>query len=160
MDNSRMMLGGILAAVALLPIPGAASAPLDRVAWLQGCWTSVTLQRTVEEQWMAPRGGAMLGMGRTVRNSALVEYELVLLREQEGSLVYQAHPSGQPSAAFPLRDFTDTSVLFENAEHDFPQRVGYRRDGPDAMLAWIEGTRNGQLRRVEFAYRRVACPGA
>jgi hypothetical protein len=53
---------------------------------------------------------------------------------------------------------TDTTVVFENPQHDFPQRVGYERKGGDALLAWIEGTRNGQTRRVEFPYRRVACP--
>ena len=50
--------------------------------------------------------------------------------------------------------------MFENAAHDFPQRVGYRVAGGDSLLAWIEGTRDGQVRRIEFPYRRVACPGA
>lgn len=132
---------------------------IDRVAWLQGCWESVSPQRTVEEQWMSPRGHSMIGVGRTVRGDRLVDYEFVVLREQEGQLAYQAHPSGQPSAKFLSRTVSDTEVLFENPAHDFPQRVGYRRDGPDALLAWIEGTRDGQARRVEFPYRRVTCPG-
>jgi hypothetical protein len=131
---------------------------IDRVAWLQGCWQSASPQRTVEEHWMAPRGRSMLGVGRTVSGDRLVEYELVVLREQDGQLAYQAHPSGQPSAVFLSRTVGDGEVLFENLAHDFPQRVGYRRDGADALLAWIEGTRNGQVRRVEFPYRRVSCP--
>jgi len=49
-------------------------------------------------------------------------------------------------------------VVFENLQHDFPQRVGYKRDG-DALLAWIEGPRNGQTRRIEFPYRKVGCAG-
>jgi uncharacterized protein DUF6265 len=53
---------------------------VDRVAWLQGCWRSTRGEATVEEQWMAPRGGTMLGMGRTVRGGTLVEYELVLIK--------------------------------------------------------------------------------
>jgi len=60
-------------------------ATVDRVAWLQGCWRSTRGEATIEEQCMAPpRGGTMLGMGRTVRGSTLVEYELVLIQEQEG----------------------------------------------------------------------------
>jgi hypothetical protein len=69
-----------------------------------------------------------------------------------------AHPSGQPSAVFRARDIGDQRVVFENPEHDFPQRVGYERKGADALAAWIEGTMNGRARRVDFAYRRVACP--
>ena len=60
---------------------------IQRVAWLQGCWETVSPQRTIEEQW----------------------------------------------------------------------RIGYQRSGPDLLLAWIEGTENGQARRVDFSYRRAAC---
>jgi hypothetical protein len=101
----------------------------------------------------------MLGMGRTVRGEDLVEYEVVVLREEEGRLAYDAHPSGQPPAVFLSRSVDGSSVVFENLRHDFPQRVGYRRDGADSLLAWIEGTRKGQVKRVEFPYRRAACPG-
>jgi hypothetical protein len=83
----------------------------------------------------------------------------VVLREDGGQLAYEAHPSGQPSTVFLSKTVGDAEVLFENPAHDFPQRVGYRRAGPDALHAWIEGTRNGQPRRVEFSYRRVSCPG-
>jgi len=130
---------------------------VDRVAWLQGCWRSTRGETTIEEQWMAPRGGAMLGMGRTVRGSKLVEYELVLIKEQEGRLTYEAHPSGQPSATFTAATTSDTSVVFENPQHDFPQRVGYRRSGADGLDAWIEGQANGKSRRVDFSYQRVRC---
>ena len=135
----------------------AAPAGIQRVAWLQGCWESSSAGRTVEEQWMAPRGGSMLGMGRTVRGGALVEYELVVIKEQGDRLVYEAHPSGQPTATFPSRTIAEASVVFENLQHDFPQRVGYQRNGASALLAWIEGMQGGQIRRIDFSYRRVAC---
>jgi len=93
-----------------------------------------------------------------VQADKLVEYETVVIREQDGRLAYQAHPSGQPSAVFMSRMVSNREVVFENLQHDFPQRVGYKRDG-DALLAWIEGPRNGQTRRIEFPYRKVGCAG-
>jgi hypothetical protein len=139
--------------------PAAAQAPagIDRVSWLQGCWEMKSGQTIIEEHWMAPRGGTMIGSGRTVRDNRLVEYELVILREQDGQLAYEAHPSGQSPAVFMSNEITGSTVVFENSTHDFPQRVGYRRDGRDALLAWVEGTVNGQSRRIEFPYRRIAC---
>jgi uncharacterized protein DUF6265 len=131
-------------------------AVITAVGWLQGCWQMTAGDRVVEEQWMAPRGGVMLSTGRTVRGTTLVEYEWVLLREKDGTLEYEAHPSGQPSDVFTARSATDNEVVFENPTHDFPQRVGYRRNG-DSLLAWIEGNAGGKPRRVEFPYRRVAC---
>ena len=129
------------------------------VAWLQGCWEDRSPQRTIEEQWMAPRGTNMIGMGRTVRGDRLVDFELVVLREQDGALAYEAHPAGQPSAVFIARTVSESTVIFENPQHDFPQRIGYQRKGPDALLAWVEGTDKGQARRVEFPYRRTGCAG-
>jgi len=132
---------------------------IQRVAWLQGCWEIVSAERTIEEQWMTPRGKSMVGISRTVRGDSLVTYELVVLREQGDQLAYEAHPAGQPSAVFLSRTVSDSSVVFENLEHDFPQRIGYQRNGPNALLAWIEGTQQGQVRRTEFPYRRASCAG-
>jgi hypothetical protein len=49
-------------------------------------------------------------------------------------------------------------VVFENPQHDFPQKIGYQRVSPDALLAWIEGTDKRETRRIE-SYRRATCPG-
>ncbi len=158
---SPILLFAAAIAASGLGTPSAAQAPagIARVAWLQGCWARTSGQRTVEEQWMAPRGKTMMGMSRTVQGDRVVEYEFLILREQGDQLAYEAHPSGQPTAVFVSRTIDESSVVFENPEHDFPQRVAYRRDGPDALTAWIEGTMKGTPRRVEFAYTRAACPG-
>src|SRR5688572_16615678 len=95
---------------------------IDRAAWLQGCWTLESAQRVVDENWMPPRGGSMVGVGRTVRDGKLVEYELIVLSEQGGRLAYHAHPSGQPSAVFLSTTVTESTLVFENPEHDFPQK--------------------------------------
>lgn len=143
-------------AVAAAAPPTAAA--VEGLAWLQGCWRLTTGTRVVEEQWTAPQAGAMLGMGRTVVNGRLTEYEFVVIRERAGALVYEAHPSGQPAAEFTATSVDEMSLLFENPQHDFPQRIGYRRMGA-RLDAWIEGTTNGRSRRVEFPYERVACAG-
>lgn len=152
---SLIALGWGAAAFALYPNPD----PLSQVAWLQGCWEARSEKRTIEENWMAPRGGVMIGVGRTVRADTLFEYELVVIRGSAGVLSYEAHPSGQPTATFTAREVTDSIVVFSNPAHDFPQVVGYRRAAADSLIAWIEGTLNGKHRRAEFPYVRVACPG-
>jgi hypothetical protein len=135
-----------------------ATAGIQALAWLQGCWEAVSAGRVVEEQWTAPRGRSMVGLSRTVRGEELTEYELIVIRERGDRLVYIAHPSGQPSAEFLSTTVARTTVVFENPAHDFPQRIGYRREA-GSLLAWVEGTRDGTSRRVEFPYRRVPCAG-
>jgi hypothetical protein len=151
----------LMASALALQIPAGAPSPagIARAAWLQGCWESVNGPRVVEEQWSAPRGTNMLGMGRTLAGDRLVEYELVVLREDGDRLAYEAHPSGQSPAVFVSRSIDPGRIVFENLEHDFPQRVGYERQAADVLLAWIEGVQRGQSRRIDFRYHRADCPG-
>jgi hypothetical protein len=153
---SSFIVGALVFQVAAAPSPPAGIA---RVAWLKGCWESVNGPRVVEEQWTAPLGRSMLGMGRTLAGERLIEYELIVLREEGNELVYEAHPSGQPPTVFISRTIGGRQIVFENLDHDFPQRVGYERGRADELLAWIEGDQHGQSRRVEFSYHRAACPG-
>ena len=44
--------------------------------------------------------------------------------------------------------------MFENAAHDFPQRVLYWRDG-EALVARIEGTIAGKEKSEEWRFSRA-----
>lgn len=134
------------------PAPSAA-----RLAWLAGCWRQTTGTRVVDEQWMMPSAGTMLGMSRTVRDGQVTEYEQLRIHERNGRVVYTASPSGQATADFEASSTSDTLVTFENSAHDFPQRISYRTRGRDSVVARVEGARNGQVRGFDFVYGRVAC---
>lgn len=127
---------------------------IARAAWLVGRWETDEPDRIVEEHWLAPRGDAMLGVGRTLEGGQMVGTELIVLREKDGRLLYEAHPSGQPAAVFPATTISDTLLVFENPVHDFPQVIGYRRLEDGGLAAWVEGRLDGVPRRMEFAYRR------
>jgi Domain of unknown function (DUF6265) len=132
---------------------------LSRLQWLAGCWASATGEAGSGEVWMAPAGGSMLGVSRTVKGSKTVAHEFMQIRElADGRLAYIAEPSGQRRTEFPLKGLTDTEAVFENPTHDFPQRVAYKLESPDALRARIEGQRNGRERVIEFPMRRTPCP--
>lgn len=150
----KRVLPLILAGVS---VASAQTNSIKDVAWLQGCWEMRDGDRVVEERWMLPRAGSMLGVGRTTRGDKLIEHEFIVLTERDGRLAYEAHPSGQPTATFMSRPISGREVVFEDPTHDFPQRVGYKSTGPGQLLAWVEGTSGGRTRRVEFAYRTVNC---
>jgi hypothetical protein len=147
--------------LALIARPlGAQRGAVHQLSWIAGCWrlSNVASGRIVDEQWMAPRGGTMLGMARTVRGDSAIELEHLQIVERGGHIVFHAEPSGQAPADFEARATSDSLVTFENLAHDFPQRVIYRRRGSDSLIARIEGTRNGGIRGIDFPYGRVACP--
>lgn len=103
---------------------------------------------------MKPLGASMLGMSRSVRGGRTTEFEFLQIADVNGSLAYIARPSGQAETTFPVTTLTEREVVFENASHDFPQRVIYRHNADGNVTARIEGTMNGQLRGVDFPYTR------
>jgi uncharacterized protein DUF6265 len=143
-------------AVALVPKPEGASA--SSLAWLAGCWASEGGEAGSGEQWMAPAGGTLLGVSRTVTQGKTVAHEFMSIRETaEGGLVFVAHPSGQDEASFPLARQGQQEIVFENLSHDFPQRVIYRLDVEGVLRARIEGVTGGKAKAIDFPLRRVSC---
>jgi len=134
-----------------------ATAAIEKLAWLAGSWRMERAGRVVEEQWMAPAAGVMLGMSRTVAKGRVVEHEFIQIRVGPGGdLFFIAQPSGQKEATFQHTALADNEVVFENPNHDFPQKITYTRKADGSLLATVEGLRaDGTVRRVEFAYQRV-----
>jgi hypothetical protein len=132
---------------------------LDRLGWLAGCWEQSQGRRIVHEQWMSPLGSSMLGMSRTVAEGRTVAHEFMRIEARDGSLVFVAAPSGQREASFHAVEQAGDMIGFSNPEHDFPQRIRYRRQPDGSVLGQIEGDDGGKVRVIEYPMRRVPCPG-
>lgn len=159
MSTYRLLILSILLALGFsLPAARADDADLAKLAWLGGCWKNETAEPGSGEHWLPLAGGSLLGIGRTIKGGRTVEFEFLQIRAgEDGRITYFAQPSGQSPAAFPLLRVSDTEVVFENLEHDFPQRVAYRLEGKTRLAARIEGTKNGKVRTIEFPMTRVSC---
>ena len=130
----------------------------EKLGWMAGCWAASGGETGSGEQWMAPAGGTLIGMSRTVKNGKTVAWEAVQIRDVEGRLAYVAKPHNQPEAAFKLASLDGQQAVFENPQHDFPQRIIYKRDG-DRLLARIEGTMKGKTKGIDFPLQKTPCPG-
>ena len=106
---------------------------------------------------MKPAGQTMLGMSRTIANGKTREFEFIrIVQEDNGDIFFVANPSGQKEARFKLMILTDREARFENPEHDFPQRIIYRRNG-ESLVGRVEGMSKGKERAVDFPLTRVPC---
>ena len=143
-----------------MPADTAQAAPtVGSVSWIAGCWeiNDTARERVVQEQWMKPAGGVMLGMARTIRAGRLVNWEFTRLIEKDGSVFYVAKPSQNAAETFfKLVKSSPNEAVFENPEHDFPQRIIYRRSG-DKLTARIEGTNNGKPAAMDYPFAKAAC---
>ena len=156
--NKVLLALALTGAVCALVQAQSNNADLARLAWLGGCWKAASGEAGSEEYWMPAAGDTMMGMGRTVKQGKTVTHEFMQIRVgADGVLSFVAHPAGQRSAAFAMLRMSDNEVVFENAQHDFPQRVAYKFEADGKLAARIEGTRNGSLRVIDFPMSRVSC---
>lgn len=126
---------------------------------MSGTWIGESGSTTTEEHWTLPRGGTMLGVNRTINNDQTVFFEYLRIEHRADGIYYLASPKGhQPPTPFKLVQHTETKdhgrVVFENPEHDFPQRIVYQREG-EIMQVQIEGLQGGRITAEGWTWRRM-----
>ena len=129
---------------------------IAQLSWLAGCWHG----EGGEECWLAPRGGTMIAINRGPdRADRPPSFELLRVVESGDGLVLLAQPGGRsPATPFRATEVGDARVVFENPEHDFPQRITYRLDG-DTLRARVEARRFGEWQGFEQTWSRGVWPG-
>lgn len=145
------IFGGVLSACAHKP-------EVSALSWLTGCWQSESMAPGSGEQWVLQGDGVLYGVSRFVKNGKIGVGEAMQIRAQkDGKLAFFAQPAGQQPAVFPLLRMTESEAVFENLQHDFPQRIVYRLEDSENLAARIEGLRKGELRTITFPMHRVRC---
>jgi hypothetical protein len=150
----------LIAVIAALVLTDTAAAEVsvNDAEWMSGCWKFDGGQPGSGEYWTPPAGGSLFGISRTVRDGRTTAFEFMRIVETEDDdLILIASPAGQATTTFVLESLSDDEIIFTNPDHDFPQRVGYRRLPGPRLLGWIDGSINGQSRRIEFPMAAVDC---
>ena len=130
---------------------------IDSFAGLAGCWERNDRGTLISEMWMKPAGTSIIGTGRTVKNGKTTDFEFLRIEQREAAFYYVAKPRANThETAFKLAKWSANDFVFENPEHDFPQRIRYEIKG-DSLAARIEGTRNGKASGFDFPMTRVSC---
>lgn len=154
----RWIVAKSAALAATLAIAGAAVAQSKMgegpaPGWMAGCWLQETAEKWTEECWMAPRGGLMLGAGRSGSGETLHDWEATqILVGKDGKLAFWASASGGARVGFPEVLRRDKEIVFANPAHDYPQRIRYWREGEvlNAETSLVDGSK-----AMRWQYRRV-----
>ncbi len=127
---------------------------------LQGHWVdSAADGRTVfHEQWQP--GGEGLGFVMVGNDTVWIEHLNISVPESDGPLVYSvsiASQNGGDTIPFKWTPSDDSTLLFTNPEHDFPQRIRYRRTGNGWAVA-LDGMEEGVPRKETFHFSPLLGP--
>ena len=141
-----------------LPAPMAAigaTGDLQRLSWLSGSWSSEDEAPFTEEHWTAPSTNLVLGINRVTSQGFTKHHEQLRIEKRPEGIYFVASPSGQETTAFRLIEQGENYAVFENAAHDYPKRITYRRMG-DSLAVRIEGEPGVQV--AEWSWRQTILP--
>ncbi|MFN4198806.1 MAG: DUF6265 family protein [Flavobacterium sp.] len=122
---------------------------LKEVGWLVGTWQNKTEKGTFTETWEITENTTQEGhtYKRLEAFSCLIKDRDTLFSEEVvlfkmDKWMYSVLASGQndgKSVVFTSTKITDTELVFENQEHDFPKKIVYTLITPDSLYAEISG---------------------
>jgi hypothetical protein len=127
--------------------------------WLIGDWrqTTATAQNLVES-WSQKNAATLIGRSVQITGVDTVLLENITIINRNDSLLYiPAVPNqndGKPVIFFCTLQ-NDSLLVFENPEHDFPQKITYTKITADSVVAAISGVYKEQLRSRSFYMKKL-----
>ena len=110
--------------------------------WLIGCWRSS--EAKTQEVWLrSPSAGHLFGYSVTELTGESVFFEQIRIVVENAQATFYAYPAGVGPTAFAATSTGRDTVTFANAEHDYPQRITYTRQGKSltATISLMDGSR-------------------
>jgi hypothetical protein len=125
------------------------------MTWLAGTWKIDTGRGFIVEKWKSVNDSTLTGRSFFVKaqgDSVLQESLELSLRKGQWTFTstVQGQNNNQP-VSFRVIFARGTEFISENPEHDFPQRIAYRRV-KNNLFASIEGRKNGKFGKQNFDF--------
>jgi hypothetical protein len=124
---------------------------------LKGQWKMTTSWGEFWEDWQW-RNNMLYGISYRVKGKDTTQLEQVNLPFENGRISFKvltAFEEEKTRISFGLVSMQNRRFVFENLDHDFPQRIIYDLSKPDSLYARIEGIVDGKLQSSDYRYARV-----
>jgi hypothetical protein len=154
--KSRMIILVKLVLIFLIVMPavttGQICATLDSLYWMLGEWQQDHGKKITTETWTKLSPSTYEGFGQTVLKSEdkITFIESLRIIEMSGEVFYLAKVShNEFPISFKLSECSNNSVVFENANHDFPQKIVYQLS-KDGLILTVTVSNNDRQFTVEY----------
>lgn len=125
---------------------------------LCGKWMDTNKDNAFNEEWRRENDKLIVGKGYVLSENDTVFIEKLSIKIDENSVVYAAEVSNQNKdmkVPFTAVKQTNNKVVFENVQHDFPQRIIYDLKSDKELRVAIEGYENGVYRKLKFDFLKA-----
>ncbi|MGL2993576.1 DUF6265 family protein [Flavobacterium sp. TSSA_36] len=126
--------------------------------WLVGNWKSKSDQGVLEENWKSLNDSTLQGTSFFIKDKDTLHHEAMVLQEIKNELVYKATIKGEnndEAISFLLISMKEKHLVFENAKHDFPQKISYQVLNDSTLSAKISGVLDGKPVTETYTLQKV-----
>ena len=128
----------------------------QQAAWLLGRWENNSDQGNLSEIWKKQNDSLYIGVSYFVIAGDTVFSESVELADKNGEVNYivTGVEGNEGAVPFKLKSSGESTLVFENPKHDFPQTITYTHKG-DSVIAVISGKQNGKPKKEYFRMKKI-----
>ena len=124
--------------------------------WLVGMWEGIQGQGIYHEEWSKISDTELSGKAYLIKKGEIKNPEVLKIHISNENIFYTAEVSHNPEpVSFRLTSQKNNIFIFENPEHDFPQKITYARKDNDSLLAVVEAVKDGKTRKIEYNLRLI-----
>lgn len=130
---------------------------IEQLSWLLGTWIFENGETYSQETWSKEHDSAYTAFSFTQVAGETVFAETMALELKTENLwltVASVNQNEGKPVTFKLISSENNRFIFENKKHGFPERIVYTNPVKDSLHAWIEGTENGEFKKVDFHFSR------
>ncbi|WP_348798691.1 DUF6265 family protein [Flavobacterium adhaerens] len=126
--------------------------------WLLGKWNAKIDEGELTESWKQINDSTFQGESFFIKGKDTLHFEQITLQQKGEKLVYNASVKGQnenKAVPFTLTNQAEKQLVFENAKHDYPQKITYSLVNNDSLVAIISGVQLGKPSSETFGMKKV-----
>jgi len=130
---------------------------VEQAKWLIGSWENKNEIGTLTETWKKENDSVFSATSYFIKGKDTLHSETIKLDETDGILTYTPTVIGQNNnkpVPFKLTSSTENQLVFENPQHDYPQKIVYDFINNDSIVATISGRQQGRLSSDRFSLSR------
>lgn len=123
---------------------------------LAGMWEGIQGSGVYHEEWSVQSDDSLKGRAYLLMKGGIRNPEALSIVKENDEIYYVADVSHNSAPVkFRLIGLSGKLFVFENPDHDFPQKITYDLTEPDFLNAVIEAVTDGKLKQVEFRLRKT-----
>lgn len=130
---------------------------LEKANWFLGRWKNNSPEGNLSESWKKINDSTFFGESYFVIKKDTVFVETIQLEERNSKLSYIVtvpNQNDEKPVSFELTRSNTAQMVFENPNHDFPDKIIYNQVGNDSLLAEISGMKDGKIKKEVFRMKK------